>query len=344
MPSTRRKFLWDSAMALAGAGVVPFSIRRASAGRRAGSKRLVVIFQRGGADGLNMVIPCGEDAYYRRRPSIAVPASSVLDLDGFFGLHPAMSPLKPLWEQRRLAAVHAVGSPAPGCHVAAQRFVMTGKTGHANEAWPARLLIALSRSSGTTTLAAAPGPTRPLIFSGASSCLLTNHCSADFSSGLRHLARLLLTNPRVQLACAELGGWDLHANQGGVRGAFANLLSHFSRALAAFWDDLGELQRDTVIITLSEFGRSVRENARGGTDHGQGGVMLILGGPVAGGRVYTRWPGLKDDRSGDAHSLPATTDFRAVLSEILSNHLGCQNVPHIFPGFGSHDSISLRLL
>jgi uncharacterized protein (DUF1501 family) len=320
-------------MALAGATIVPSCIQRALAGWCAGNKRLVVIFQRGGADGLNMVIPHGESAYYRLRPSIAIPQDILINLDGFFGLHPAMSSLKPLWDRRHLAVIHAFGSPAaPSCHIAAQRLVFSEDGADTTDVgWPARLLNSLSRSSGTKSFAAAPGSTLPLIFTGASSCLLTNPCTGDFATGLLQLAQVLKTNPRVRLAYAEMGGWDFHANQGSVRGPFANLLRDFSRSLAAFWDALAELQRDTVLITLSEFGRSVRENDRGGTDHGQGGVMLILGGSIAGGRVYTRWPGLEAGQSGEAHVLPATTDFRSVLNGVLRQHLQCQNVDPVFP-------------
>ena len=317
MEMTRRNFVGHGLMALTGVAAMPSFLHcdeRVDLHKY--SKRLVFIFQRGGADGLNMVIPYGESAYYRLRPSIAIHQNSLIDLDGFFGFHPAMSPFKPLWDRRDLAIVHAVGSPAaPPCHIAAQRFAHSGDM-ESDESWL------------TCTLQALPEPAKFVSFP-----------SRSFAASLRQIAGALKSDPHVRVAYAELSGWDHHANQGGIEGPFSDLLHGFSRSLITFWNELGELQQDTVIVTMSEFGRSVRENDRGGTDHGQGGVMLIFGGPVQGARVFTTWPGLEDGPNGRS-LLRATADFRAVLTEIIGHHLGCREVEQLFPGFADQTSIS----
>src|SRR5205814_10133210 len=116
MPITRRIFMRNSALAVVGTAAIPSFLTRAAYGAVEAAlrtKRLVVIFQRGAAAGLNIVIPHGEQAYYAMRPSINIPRNSVLDLDGLFGLHPGMAPLQPVWDKRHLAVVHAAGSPDP---------------------------------------------------------------------------------------------------------------------------------------------------------------------------------------------------------------------------------------
>jgi uncharacterized protein (DUF1501 family) len=316
MEMTRRNFVGHGILALTGVAAVPSLLHRERVDLQKHSKRLVFIFQRGGADGLNMVVPHGEPAYYRLRPSIAIPKHSVIDLDGFFGFHPAMPSLKPLWDRRHLAIVHAVGSPAaPPCHIAAQSLAHSGNM-ESDESWLIRALHAL------------PGPAR-----------YVHYPSRSFAASLGQIAGVLKSDPHARVAYAELGGWDHHTHQGGSEGNFSNLLYDLSRSLADFWDDLGELQQNTVVVTLSEFGRSVRENDRGGTGHGQGGVMLIFGGPVQGGRVYTRWPGLEGGLNG-RNFLQATTDFRTVLTEMIGHHLGCQVAEQVFPGFKDQTSIS----
>jgi uncharacterized protein (DUF1501 family) len=316
MEMTRRNFVGHGILALTGVAAVPSFLHRERVDLQKHSKRLVFVFQRGGADGLNMVVPHGETAYYRLRPSIAIPKNSVIDLDGFFGFHPAMSSFKPLWDRRHLAIVHAAGSPAaPPCHIAAQSFAHSGNI-KSDESWLTRALHALPKPATSVY-----DPSR------------------SFAASLRQIAGVLKSDPHARVAYAELSGWDHHANQGGIEGPFSDLLHDFSRSLITFWNELGELQQDTVIVTMSEFGRSVRENDRGGTDHGQGGVMLIFGGPVQGGRVFTRWPGLADGPSG-RNFLRATTDFRTVLTEVIGHHLGCREVEQLFPGFADQTSIS----
>jgi uncharacterized protein (DUF1501 family) len=391
MAITRRVFLRSGALA-AGAAAVPAFLARAAVaavnpGRR--TPRLVLILQRGAADGLNIVIPHGEPTYYALRPTIAVPRGEHLELDGFFGMHPAMSSLLPLLHQKHLAIVHAVGSPdATRSHFDAQEYMESGTPGVSGteDGWLNRCLRGLASHPGRTTVrAVALGPTLPRILSGDQPALAlssirdfgladtvlqgTAHeasvalnmlksvdpprCAPDrgadyppgrFADGLRRLAQLFKANLGVQVACAEIGGWDHHVNEGGSQGQLANLLRQFSRSLAAFWTDLGTLAEDTVVATMSEFGRTARENGNGGTGHGRASVMLVLGGGVNGGRVYGRWPGLESSQLHDARDLAVTTDFRHVLGELVLRHLGNKDLRGVFPGFDAQPGNFLNLL
>ena len=158
-----------------------------------------------------------------------------------------------------------------------------------------------------------------------------------FGDSLRQVAQLVKANLGVEVAFADIGGWDHHVNEGSVQGQIANLTKEFSQAIAAFWIDLGDLGEDTVIVTMSEFGRTARENGNRGTDHGHANVMFVLGGPVKGGRVYGRWPGLQPGQLYEGRDLAVTTDFRQVLSEALNRHLGNSNLAKVFPGFEKSD-------
>src|SRR5439155_1097077 len=193
--------------------------------------------------------------------SINIPRSSVLDLDGFFGLHPALSPFQPIWNQRHLAIVHAAGSPDPTrSHFDAQDFMESGTPGvkATDDGWLNRTLHALPDSAVKSTFRAiALGPSLPRILSGPEPTIAVNH-----------------------------------VNEGNTQGQLANVLREFSQSLAAFWIDLGDLAEDTVVVTMSEFGRTARENGNRGTDHGHANVMFVMGGPVRGSKVYGRWPGL----------------------------------------------------
>jgi uncharacterized protein (DUF1501 family) len=135
------------------------------------------------------------------------------------------------------------------------------------------------------------------------------------------------------VAFADIGGWDHHVNEGGVQGQIANLTREFSQSIAALWIDLGDLAESTVIVTMSEFGRTARENGNRGTDHGHANVMFVLGGPVRGGRMYGRWPGLLPEQLYEGRDLAVTTDFRQVLSEAVARHLGNKDLTKVFPGF-----------
>jgi uncharacterized protein (DUF1501 family) len=172
---------------------------------------------------------------------------------------------------------------------------------------------------------------------------------ADYSKGrfgdsLKQLAQLIKANLGVQVAFADIGGWDHHVNEGSTQGQIANVLREFSQSLAAFWTDLGNLGEDTVVVTMSEFGRTARENGNRGTDHGHANVMFVLGGPVKGGKVYGRWPGLEQSQLYEGRDLAVTTDFRRVLGEAVYTHLGNKNLGQVFPGFDDRSGSFLNFL
>ena len=413
MAITRRVFVRNSALAVVSTSVVPSFLTRAAFGAAEATgrnKRLVVVFQRGAADGLNIVVPHGEAQYYAMRPSINIPRQSVIDLDGFFGLHPALSPFLPLWQQRHLAIVHAAGSPDPTrSHFDAQDFMETGTPGVkiTEDGWLNRSLHAMSVSTQTSPFRAISlGPSLPRILSGPEPAVAMNNIndfsvggrnakpslaatafeamydhssdtvlhgtgeetfdavrmlrSADpgkytpapgadypkgrFGDSLRQLAQLIKANLGVQVAFADIGGWDHHVNEGAAEGQLANVLRDFSRSLAAFWIDLGDLAEDTVVVTMSEFGRTARENGNRGTDHGHANVMFVLGGPVEGGKVYGRWPGLDQSQLYEARDLALTTDFRQVIGEAAVRHMGNPKLDSVFPGFNSQQGRFLRYL
>jgi uncharacterized protein (DUF1501 family) len=411
MSITRRIFLRSSALAVVGTAAIPSFLTRAAYGSLdagTSNKRLVVIFQRGAADGLNIVVPHAEPNYYAMRPSINIPRNSVIDLDGFFGLHPALAPFQPLWNQRHLAIVHAAGSPDPSrSHFDAQDFMESGTPGvkATEDGWLNRCLHQLPAPADKSAFRAiAMGPSLPRILSGGERALAVNNVndfgvgghnggasantfeamyaqsvdsvlhgtgqetfdavkmlkSADpskykpavgadypkgrFGDGLRQLAQLIKANLGVQVAFADIGGWDHHVNEGNTTGQIANVLGEFSQSLAAFWTDLGDLTEDTVIVTMSEFGRTARENGNRGTDHGHANVMFVMGGLVKGGRVYGRWPGLDPSQLNDGRDLALTTDFRQVLGEAVYSHLGNKSLNEVFPGFENQPGKFLKVL
>ncbi|HEV2690310.1 MAG TPA: DUF1501 domain-containing protein [Bryobacteraceae bacterium] len=407
MCTTRRVFLRNGALAVVGTAAIPSFLSRAAFGAAESgirNKRLVVIFQRGAADGLNIVVPHGEQAYYAMRPSINIPRNALIDLDGFFGLHPSMSAFQPLWKQRHLAIVHAAGSPDPTrSHFDAQDFMESGTPGlkATEDGWLNRALRSSSQHSlpepadKSAFRAIALGPSLPRILSGGEPAVALNSIndfgvggrnpnaapiaktfeamyahsvdsvlhgtgqetfeavkmlkSADpskytpaaganyprgrFGDSLKQLAQLIKANLGVQVAFADIGGWDHHVNEGNTQGQIANILREFSQSLAAFWTDLGDLAEDTVVVTMSEFGRTARENGNRGTDHGHANVMFVLGGPVKGGKVYGQWPGLAPEQLYEGRDLALTTDFRRVLGEAVTNHVGNRSLDKVFPNF-----------
>jgi uncharacterized protein (DUF1501 family) len=408
---TRRIFLRNGALAVIGTTALPSFLTRAAFGAAdpgTRTKRLVVIFQRGAADGLNIVVPHGERNYYAMRPTINIPKKSVLDLDGFFGLHPALSALQPLWKQKHLAIVHATGSPDPTrSHFDAQDFMESGTPGMkaTDDGWLNRALRDLPPDKAAFR-AIALGPSLPRILSGKEPAVAINNLN-DFSVGgknpnaapmsntfeamynhsvdavlhgsgqetfeavktlkavdsahytpaananypkgrfgesLKQLAQLIKANLGVQVAFADIGGWDHHVNEGSTQGQIANVLGDFSQAIAAFWTDLGDLGEDTVVVTMSEFGRTARENGNRGTDHGHANVMFVLGGPIRGGTVYGHWPGLDQSQLYEGRDLAVTTDFRLVLSEVVEGYLGNHDLRNVFPGFDARQAQSLKLL
>lgn len=403
MPITRRVFLRNSALAVVGTAAIPSFLTRAAYGASTEAatrnKRLVVIFQRGASDGLNIVVPHAEQAYYAMRPSINIPRREVIDLDGFFGLHPSMSALQPLWTQGHMAIVHAAGSPDPSrSHFDAQDFMESGTPGTkaTEDGWLNRTLHSLPESADKSAFRAiALGPSLPRILSGSEPAVAINNIdsfgvggrsagaapiantfeamyaqsvdsvlhgtgqetfdavkmlkAADpgkytpapnanyprgrFGDSLRQLAQLIKANLGVQVAFADIGGWDHHVNEGSTQGQLANVLREFSQSLSAFWIDLGDLAEDTIVVTMSEFGRTARENGNRGTDHGHANAMFVMGGPVKGGKVYGRWPGLEQSQLYEERDLALTTDFRQVVSEAVGLHLGNKALDQVFPGF-----------
>jgi uncharacterized protein (DUF1501 family) len=360
--------------------------------------RLIVLFLRGAADALNIVVPYAERAYYDARPRIAIPApggeGGALDLDGRFGLHPALADMMPLWRDKSLAFIHACGSPDPSrSHFDAQSIMETGTPGvkSTNDGWMNRLLRILA-SSSPGTQAAAFQPTVPLILAGTmpirtvapggehdrAKLLGDPSASAAFArlyakddalaeayrqardldaqahsgsdpetmmadngapppGGLPHtaavLARRMRDDPSIRLAFLSVGGWDTHTAEGGAQGNLANNLRKLGEALGVLARDLGPLYRRSVIVVMSEFGRALREDGGGGTDHGHGSAMWLLGGAVAGGKVYGDWPGLDEARLHDGRDLAITTDFRSAIGAVIRDHLGVSAgaLPTVFP-------------
>jgi len=385
--STRRFFLKSSGLALVSFGVAPRALVRSvyAAGGARGKKALVVIFQRGAVDGLNTVVPYGDDVYRRWRPTIAIPAprggsrDAALDLDGHFGLHPALEPLLPLFKDDSLAAVHAVGSPdSTRSHFDAQDFMESGTPGDksTNTGWLDRA-VALTPTLPRSLAGPAPAIAMPDIrgfdlrpqaaegggfeamYEGATKDVLHGTGRETFEAiaflkkarpeqyspaagavyprgrygdSLKQIAQLLKADVGLEVAFTEIGGWDHHAAEGAVQGQLAGRLREFGQALAAFHRDLGDRMRDVAVITLTEFGRTVRENGNRGTDHGHASVSFVMGGEVRGGRAHGRWPGLRDDQLYEGRDLAVTTDFRDLLAEVLSAHLGARNLGRVFPG------------
>ena len=387
-------------------GFAPSFVGRAAAAVNARRKLLVAIFQRGAVDGLNMIVPYGESEYYRLRPTIAIPRpgrdpmGAAIDLDGFFGLHPSMAPLKPLWDNHSLAIVHACGSPNnTRSHFDAQDYMESATPGvkATRDGWLNRYLqesteglgprsvgeggnplrgIALARTMPRSlegpASALAIGSVEEFAVRGAAAAFETEYAeSADaalgaaardafsamrtlheaagapyrpaagveypnspFGKALAEIARLAKADVGLEVAFTELGNWDHHVNEGAVTGQIASRLDDFSRALAAFAADLGSQLADTVIVTMSEFGRAVAENGNRGTDHGHGNAMLVIGGGVRGG-VHGHWPGLGTSDRFEGRDLAVTTDFRDVFSEIVTSHMGVSRgaLSRIFPGY-----------
>ena len=418
MQTSRRFFLHKGTLALAGTTAIPsFLIRSVMAQTVAApSRRLVVIFQRGAADGLNIVVPYREKNYYAMRPSIAIPQQQVLDLDGFFGLHPSLASFKPLYDQGHLAVIHAAGSPDMSrSHFDAQDYMESGTPGikSTQDGWLNRALqaedqrhrcdhtafralalcfdvpltlagkipaIALNNVNSFTVGGRNPrqGPalspaasafeamyadSGDRIFHTAGDetfeavkmlraadpaqympALGANYPNSEFGNNMRQIAQLLKANLGVEAAFTDVQGWDTHHSQGGVEGQLSNRLRDFSASIAAFWRDLGDGAENVTLVTMSEFGRTARENGTGGTDHGHANAMFVLGGQVKGGRIYGRWPGLDNDQLNQGRDLALTTDYRQVLGEVVDKTLGAANLDLVFPGASLAPSRFLHLV
>jgi uncharacterized protein (DUF1501 family) len=398
---SRRIFLKNGGLALVSLGFAPEFLARTAAASEARRKVLIAIFQRGAVDGLNMIVPFGESSYYAARPSIAVarPGSSpdaAVDLDGFFGLHPRLAPLKPLYDAQQLAVVHACGSPdGTRSHFDAQDYMESGTPGvkSTNDGWLNRYLHAREHERATPFRAVAVAPQLPRALQGlapalamgqidrfgiragddgmaqasfeteyaaAASTLLRDtgreafnaikmlkdadpsryapahgaeYPRSAFGEALKQIAQLVKADVGLEVAYAESGNWDHHANEGAANGILATRLDDLGRGIAALHRDLGDRMQDVVVLTMSEFGRAVTENGSRGTDHGHGNAMMILGGGVRGGKVYGRWPGLEREQRYEGRDLEVTTDFRAVFSEVVRGHLGMNEPSALFPGY-----------
>jgi uncharacterized protein (DUF1501 family) len=158
----------------------------------------------------------------------------------------------------------------------------------------------------------------------------TYNAGGELGRNLQQLARLIKSDAGVEAAFAEVDGWDHHQNE---NQQLSNMLNQLSNAVAAFCQDLGDRMEDVVIVTMSEFGRTAEENGAGGTDHGHGSMMMVLGGPVEGGKIYGLWPGLQKEQLFEGRDLAVTTDFRTVLSDLVRGHLGQSDLSSVFPGF-----------
>ena len=345
------------------------------------------------------------------------PQNQVLDLDGFFGLHPSLAAFKPLYDQGHLAIVHAAGSPdTTRSHFDAQDYMESGTPGvkSTQDGWLNRALqsedlrkrcvgtceqhtafralalgsdvprtlagkvpaIALNNVNGFTVAGRGPSlspaasafeamyadsgdhifhaagdetfdavkmlrAANPAQYAPASG---VNYPGSEFGNNMKQIAQLLKADLGVEVAFTDVNGWDTHVNQGSVNGQLANRLNDFSASIAAFWRDLGDSAANVTLVTMSEFGRTARENGTGGTDHGHANAMFVLGGDVKGGKVYGKWPGLDNEQLNEGRDLVLTTDYRNVLAEVVTQTLGAQNLEVVFPGAAVSPNRFLRLV
>src|SRR5215475_3981156 len=403
---SRRYFLKQGGIAMVGLSAMPAFLQRAVAATpMPNKKQLVVLFQRGAADGLNIVVPFGEPNYYRMRPTLAIPqpkrggTDAAIDLDGFFGLHPSLAPLEPLFHKNELAIVHAAGSPDPTrSHFDAQDFMESGTPGvkSTDDGWLNRVLQTVPEENASPFRAVAMGPNLPRMLHGSAPAIAlpdvkqfrvmsqtpgmgqiaeggfeamyaqtVDHAlrgtgtetfeaiellrkadpskyqpehGADYGKSrlgqnLQQIGQLLKADIGTEVLFVDCGGWDNHVNEGGVQGQLANLLKDLGQGIAAFRQDMGDRMENIVFVTMSEFGRTAKENGNRGTDHGHANCMFLMGGDVKGGKVYGRWPGLGEGQLNEGRDLALTTDFRSVLGEILAKHIGVRDLAPVFPGF-----------
>ena len=425
----RRVFLKSGALSLMTMGLSPTFLKRTVFAQplRAAEKGkvLICLFQRGAADALNIVVPHGEAEYYRLRPNIGIPRPSTLtagpsgvrgglpgavDLDGFFGLHPALAPLAPLWDRGMLAPIVAVGSPSSTrSHFDAQDYMETATPDVKSTAdgWLNRYLAvrgtcaecearrspfrAVALSAQTPRMLEGPAPTIAMaslrdftiratgtdverleaLYRTGSADLIHGtgaetfdavkmlraadperyqpehgamYPASPFGQHLRQIAQLIKANVGLEIAFADVGGWDTHVNEGSVTGQLAQRLADFSRSIAALVTDLGDRMADVVILTMSEFGRMARQNGNGGTDHGHAGAMFVIGGQVRGGHVYGTWPGLAPEQLYQGRDLAVTTDFRSVFNQVVTKQLGAVDTERVFPGFDARAAQALGVL
>lgn len=399
MEGVSRRGLLRGGLAAAGVGVTTslfggtFLQATYGATRKAGNV-LVLLSLRGAADGLSLVVPHSDPAYYSARPRIAIPKASLLARDTTFGLHPKLSPLLPLWQSGKIAAVHATGLAVPNrSHFAAMEEVEDADPGSsARVGWINRLIgqdtythplqaVAMGMSVPIT---AVYGPQKTVtapsvdalslagddewdtagrrrrsmqtmwagasgaVGAGARSALSTindfapvrkssptpangaTYPGSDIGQALHAAARIIRSNVGTDVIAVDHdGGWDMHTDLGTLEwGRMVDATDQLAKALAAFFTDLGSLGDKVTVVTISEFGRRVKENGNYGLDHGHGNVMFLLGAGVKGG-YYGTMPSLTNSLDAD---LPVTTDYRSVLSEVVVKRLGASTAK-VFPGF-----------
>lgn len=384
---TRRELLRGAA-----ASCVAFAVPSlwARPGRAADTAPVLVqIFLRGGADGLSLVAPHGDPRYAALRPTIGLSPTATLDLDGYFGLHPSLAALEPLYRSGDLAILHAVGSPDPTrSHFRAQDGIETAAPGalDVTQGWINRWLASESATGayagitiGASRALSMAGPVETatlfsldtfdaegLLHAARKEALAAGFAASrdprlagaaaemfeatavlrdvprqtrvvypysTFATALKDAAALIKASLGVRAVAIDLSGWDHHSEANLEMPALAR---GFARALAAFYRDLGDHAGRTLVLALTEFGRTAAENGSGGADHGHASALFALGGGVRGGRVLLRggrWPGLAAGDLYEGRDLAATTDFRDVYAEILRRHLGVASPGALLPGF-----------
>jgi len=388
---TRRRFLAGVGMAAAAAlGSQLVTTRYSYAAPGTGTGRaLVVVFLRGGFDGLAAVVPAADPGYAAARPAIGIPAEVLQPLDRDFGMHPALVGLHGLWKDRKLGIVHAVGG-GPGVtrsHFQAQDQIERGaQTASTGTGWLDRALEA--SGPGTTFRTVSEGNALPASLAGASTAVTlqgvdslvlyrnservatalrglhtgldlpaadqvelslallqeaaelrrtpyapaegVTYPTSNLGGALQDIVRLLKSGVGLRVASVDVGGWDLHSAAGVVDdGDMTDHLRGLDAALSAFAADLGDALDTVSVVTMSEFGRRVAENGSGGTDHGGGNAMFVVGGGVVGG-MHGKWPGLADAAlvEGD---LAGVNDYRDVLAEVVRAQLGVASMADVFP-------------
>ncbi len=405
----RRDFLRASLVStFAGLGTLGLSPTRSliRAAEAATGKTLVVIFQRGGCDALNTCIPFGEESYYSLRPQIAIAPPDTMDpaaainLNGFFGLHPGLSPLKAIYDIGDLAVLPAVHYPdGAHSHFDGQHFIETGARTKELDGWLNRHLQIVPKTVplravgfgdklrhslygseqvsvfrelnefgyGVTSKTEADimrdlknvyalpadvsNPYRQWLKNvgqtmihdidlvsqiDTANYLPSNSASypaTRYGRQLRQVAQLIKTNIGLEVATLDIGSWDTHSGQGGGNsdGRQYKLHDELSKGINALYQDLGEQMNDVVIMTCTEFGRTAKQNASGGTDHGNAATWFVVGKSVRGG-IYGEWPGLSADQLYRGRFLDFTVDYRDIMGDILWRHLGNNNLDKMLLG------------
>jgi uncharacterized protein (DUF1501 family) len=408
--TTRRGFLKGGALAMLGIGIggVPtFIARAANDDKKVGpykkKKVLVCIFQRGAMDGLMAVTPFTDEYLKAARPTLFMDAAKsainpLIDLDGRFGLHPAMKSFEPYFRDKRLAIVHGMGSPNnTRSHFDAQDYMESGTPFNKGTAtgWLNRAVGLLGHEAATPFQAVSLTSSLPKSFYGDNPTIAINNLqdfaiqmrgtpvaanmvaksfeelydqtsntllnkagkesfdavkllqktdtknykpangavypNSQLGNALKQIAQLIKMDVGMEIAFTESGGWDTHFNQGTNTGVFSRNVNDLSESITALWKDLDAYQDDVTIMTMTEFGRTVRQNGTGGTDHGRGSCMFVLGNDVNGGLVHNKMQPLAMENLEDGRDVPVTTDFRSIFSAVADGHLKLQNDKTLFP-------------